>query len=184
MADTQEAPQQPAGLQPIPALSGSINEAQEALLGLSEPEEEKPETEEATPTEDEESQPVEEEETFEEEPEEEESEGEVEEPDDDYEGTDERATEEEDLYAVTVNGEEREVTFGELLKGYSRQSDYTRKTQELAEQRKGFEEHQAKVAQELEQIQSERQQYVDTLQNLIENSADGLEKLSNVNGEN
>ena len=45
MADTQEAPQAPAGLQPIPALGGSISEAQEALLSLMEPEEATPETE-------------------------------------------------------------------------------------------------------------------------------------------
>ena len=44
MADTQEAPH-PA-TQPPPALGGSINEAQEALLSLLEPEEETPETEE------------------------------------------------------------------------------------------------------------------------------------------
>ena len=72
MADTQNAPQVPAGLQPIPALGGSITEAQEALLGLEEPEEETPQTEEAQPTEVEESQPEEEDESFEEESEEEE----------------------------------------------------------------------------------------------------------------
>ena len=38
MADTQEAPQAPAGLQPTPALGGSVTEAQEALLSLLEPE--------------------------------------------------------------------------------------------------------------------------------------------------
>jgi hypothetical protein len=77
-----------------------------------EPEEETPETEEAQPTEEEESQPEEEDESFEEESEEEE-----ESPD-----TDEEA-EEDLLYAVTVNGEEQEVTLDELMKGYSRQSD-------------------------------------------------------------
>ena len=41
MADTQTAPQ-PSGLQPIPALGGSIDEAQEALLSLEEPEKETP----------------------------------------------------------------------------------------------------------------------------------------------
>ena len=56
MADTQTAPQAPAGLQPIPALGGSVTEAQEALLSLLEPEEETPESEEAQPTEEEESQ--------------------------------------------------------------------------------------------------------------------------------
>ena len=69
MADTQEAPH-PA-VQPLPELPGSVREAQEALLGLMEPEEEKPQEEEAQPTEEEESQPIEEDESFEEETEEE-----------------------------------------------------------------------------------------------------------------
>ena len=68
MADTQQAPL-PA-LQPIPALDGSVTQAQEALLSLMEPEEETPETEEAQPTEEEESQPEEEGESLEEESEE------------------------------------------------------------------------------------------------------------------
>ena len=66
MADTQTAPQAPAGLQPPQAPDGSIIEAQEALLSLLDPEEEKPQTEEAQPTEEEESQPLEEDESFEE----------------------------------------------------------------------------------------------------------------------
>ena len=64
MADTQNAPH-PA-LQPIPALGGSVTEAQEALLSLVEPEEEKSREEEAQPTEVEESQPEEEGESLEE----------------------------------------------------------------------------------------------------------------------
>jgi len=178
MADTQEAPQ-PAGLQPIPALGGSVTEAQEALISLMDPEEENPETEEAQPTEVEESQPEKEDESFEEEFEEEESEEE-----EDSENADERAPEGEDFYAVTVNGEEQEVTLDELVKGYSRQSDYTRKTQELAEQRKSFEQNQEKVNQEFGNIQAERQQYVEALQNVIQNSSEVFEKFSNVNWEN
>ena len=100
MADTQTAPQAPAGLQPTPALGGSIDEAQEALLSILEPEEETPETEEAQPTEEEESQPVEEDESFEEESEEEEEVEKAEEKSEETEGE-----EEEELYAVTVNGE-------------------------------------------------------------------------------
>jgi hypothetical protein len=41
---------------------------------------------------------------------------------------------------VKVDGVEQEITLGEALKGYSRTSDYTRKTQELASQRKAAEE--------------------------------------------
>lgn len=39
-------------------------------------------------------------------------------------------------YTVTIDGETHEVTLDELRSGYSRQSDYTKKTQELAEARK------------------------------------------------
>jgi len=171
MADTQPAPQAPA-VQPIPALGGSVTEAQEALLGLMEPEEETPETEEAQPTEEEESQPEEEDESFEEESEEEE-----ESPD-----TDEEA-EEDLLYAVTVNGEEQEVTLDELMKGYSRQSDYTRKTQEVSEQRKEFDTMRNQMAGEYQQIQAERQHYVQNLQSLMEGSMAGLDKFAEVNWE-
>jgi len=172
MADTQTAPQVPAGLQPIPALGGSVTEAQEALLGLMDPEEEKPEAEEAQPTEEEESQPEEEDESFEEESEEEE-----ESPD-----TDEEA-EKELLYAVTVNGEEQEVNLDELMKGYSRQSDYTRKTQEVSEQRKEFDAMKQQMAQEYQQIQAERQQYTESLQSLMEGNMSGIDKFANVDWE-
>ena len=170
MADTQTAPQEPAGLQPIPALGGSVTEAQEALLSLLEPEEETPETEEAQPTEVEESQPEEEDESFEEESEEEEASSD----------TDEEA-EEDLLYAVTVNGEEQEVSLDELMKGYSRQSDYTRKTQEVSEQRKEFDAMKQQMAQEYQQIQAERQHYVQNLQSFMEGSMSGLDQFAEVN---
>ena len=175
MADTQTAPQAPAGLQPIPALGGSVAEAQEALLSLLEPEEETPETEEAQPTEVEESQPEEEDESFEEEAEEEEEsveeEEESEEPDEE---------EGEVLYAVTVNGEEREVNLDELLSGYSRQSDYTRKTQELSSDRKEMESLKGRYDSEINQIQAERSQYMENLQQIIESSVGDLEAFTNI----
>jgi HAMP domain-containing protein len=45
-------------------------------------------------------------------------------------------TETEPEYEVTVDGEKVKVKQSELLSGYQRQADYTRKTQELAEQRR------------------------------------------------
>ena len=173
MADTQDAPQAPAGLQPIPALGGSVTEAQEALLSLLEPEEETPEEEEAQPTEEEESQPEEEDESFEEESEEEEE----------SEDADEREPEVEDVYAVTVNGEEQTVTLDELVKGYSRQSDYTRKTQELSEQRKEASTLHNRWNAEIQQIQAERQQYVNALQNVVENSLGSLDNFATIDWE-
>jgi len=50
------------------------------------------------------------------------------------------------LYAVKINGEDVEVTIEELQNSYSRQADYTRKTQELAQQRKAVEQQQSEVA--------------------------------------
>jgi len=177
MADTQQAPQ-PAGLQPIPALGGSILEAQEALLSLEEPEEEKPKEEEAAPAEEEESTEETQDESLEEESEEESEESEEDDEEEAEESDDEG--EEEFLYAVKVDGEEQEVTLDELLKGYSRQSDYTRKTQELSNDRKGMEDLQQKYNSEMAQIQAERQQYTEYLNQIVENSMGGLDKYANL----
>ena len=49
-------------------------------------------------------------------------------------------------YTVKIDGVEQEVTLDELRNGYSRQQDYTRKTQELAQKRKSFEDQQAELA--------------------------------------
>jgi hypothetical protein len=170
MAEKQEAPQaHEEQTQP-----GSLWEAQEALLKMTEPEGETPETEEAEPAEEEESQPVEEDESLEEE---------SEESEEDSEETDNRAEEGEDLYAVTINGEEHTIPLDELLKGYSRHSDYTRKTQELSEQRRNIEAHHNQWSTEVQQIQTERQQYVNALQNVVENSMGALDQFATVDWE-
>ena len=183
MADTQTAPH-PA-TKPIPALGGSIVEAQEALLSLEEPEEEKPQIEEAEPTEEEESQPEEEGESLEEESEEEEEVEPEEEVDTEEESEEESGEDEygEELYAVTVNGEQREVNLDELVKGYSRQSDYTRKTQELASERNQMEQMQSQWAKEISETQEARQQYISTMSQLVQNQLSGLEQFGNVNWE-
>lgn len=70
-----------------------------------------------------------------------EKDSEEEQPDDsDDEGQD-QTTEDEPKYKVKVDGEEIEVTQDELLRGYMRQKDYTQKTQQLAEQRRQFEQY-------------------------------------------
>lgn len=50
-------------------------------------------------------------------------------------------------YVVKVDGEEHEVTLDELQKGYSRQQAFTKRSMELAEQRKAFEAEQSEVQQ-------------------------------------
>lgn len=52
----------------------------------------------------------------------------------------------EALYTVIVDGEEVEVTHEELINGYQRQSDYTKKSMELAEQRKALETEKEQIA--------------------------------------
>ena len=56
-------------------------------------------------------------------------------------------------HSVTVNGEEYEVTLDELRNGYMMQSDYSRKTSDLAEQRRAIEAQQS-------QVEAERQRYL------------------------
>ena len=48
---------------------------------------------------------------------------------------------EEPKYTVKVNGEDVEVTQEELLRGYMRQADYTRKTQALSDKRQRIENY-------------------------------------------
>lgn len=62
----------------------------------------------------------------------------------------EEAAQQPPKFRVKVNGEEVEVTQDELLKGYSREQDYTRKTQATAEERKALEAEKAAIAQERE----------------------------------
>ena len=62
-------------------------------------------------------------------------------------------------YTVRVDGEEVEVTIDELLSGYSRTQDYTRKTMALADQRKSLET-------ELEEIRGERAQLAQVLEQI------------------
>lgn len=58
-------------------------------------------------------------------------------------------------YKVKASGEEIEVTLDDLIKGYQREADYTKKTQTLAEQRKQVESERAVI----EQAKQERDQY-------------------------
>ena len=75
--------------------------------------------------------------------------------DDEYEQEEESepATE---TYTVRVAGEEHEVGLEELKNGYSRQADYTKKAQALAEERKQF-------TQDRDAVLLERQQYAQLL---------------------
>ena len=94
----------------------------------------------------------------------------------------EQEVEQPQTYRVKVQGEEVDVTLDELQKGYSRQADYVRKTQKLAEQRK-------EVESELSQLQkfSEKSaQYDEGLRQIEEllsqpDNQEDLQKLKQTN---
>ena len=83
---------------------------------------------------------------------------------------DEASTEsEETLYDVIVNGNNQKVNLNELMKGYSRESDYTKKTMDLSNQRKEVESLQSNLKKEFDAVKSSRNQYAEQLQVLTQN---------------
>ena len=84
-----------------------------------------------------------------------ETQDEVVEASEEVEGEDEEYEEEaprDEKFVVKVDGKEIEVPKEELIRGYQREADYTRKTQKLAEERK-------LVESEFQQVRGEREQY-------------------------
>ncbi len=93
------------------------------------------------------------------------------------EGTEEYEEPEEEptpTYRVKVGKEEVEVPLEELLKGYSRTADYTKKTQELAENRKVVEAERAKIqeASRLRDQYAERLSVIEQMLNQTEKAED------------
>ena len=72
----------------------------------------------------------------------------------------------EELYDITVNGNKIKVTLDELLKGYSRESDYTQKTQDLGNQRRDVESMRENLKKELDAVKNSRTQYAQQLDTL------------------
>lgn len=81
----------------------------------------------------------------------------------------EEAQEEEARYEIKVNGKPVEVTLDELMSGYQRDSDYRRKTMELADERRLLEEEVNKAKSESDAVAKLRQDYATRLSE-IENS--------------
>ena len=76
---------------------------------------------------------------------------------------------EETLYDINVNGNNQKVTLNELMRGYSRESDYTKKTMDLSDQRKEVESLQDNLKKEFEAVKSSRDQYATQLDVLSKN---------------
>ena len=159
------------------AKEGSSEEAANNILNMWESENDQPTGEETeVTTEDEvvaEDQQEDEVET-EEVSEEEEASEEVETEDTGEEETEEVA--EESNYTIKVDGEEYEVNLEELKAGYQRQSDYTRKSQALAEGRK---ENEA-IQSERIRLEQERQMDANGLQMLKEQQSAKLQEFKDV----
>lgn len=136
-----------------------IGAAAKAFEALLEPEEVNQEGQEANP--EDEIEPAELEASDEDEQEE------VEESETEDSEEDESEESEDQLYTVTVDGKEQQVSLDELRQGYQRTSDYTRKTQQLAEQRKATEA-------ELESARAERAEYAQLLPKLRQTFEAGL----------
>lgn len=152
----------------------TVTDAASAIEGmLSAPEDstEQPEvveeqTEEVEEVEETETEPEVEEEVEAEEEVEEESE--VEEPEE---------VEEEQTFTIKAAGEEKKVTLDELKKSYQLGSDYTKKTQEVAEQRKVIEQE-AKAIIEARKVRDEYSQKLQEVEQFLIGTNDTPEDLS------
>jgi hypothetical protein len=109
-----------------------------------------------------------------EENEEEEEDDQSDETDDDLEDDDEEdagevdeGDDEETYVVVKIDGEEHEVTLDEAIKGYQRTADYTRKTQELASQRKELADEFAETREQRDQYAARLEQAQDLLEQLM-----------------
>ncbi len=139
-----------------------IESVENAFLESLTPPEEKQEVQETEATEiaeEDTEQEISEEETPEE------GEEEAEEQSDEVETEDEEE-EEPELYAVKIDGQDYQVSLDELKSGYSRQKDYTRKTQELADLRKVTENQGLELDNQVKEISEERALYSELIPKL------------------
>ena len=107
-----------------------------------------------------------------------EEESEEDEPEDTEEEdeSEEVEVEERKTYRVKASGEEKDVTLDELVSGYQKSTDYTQKSQQLAEERKKVEAH----AQEVQNAMRTREAYAQKLaqvEQYLVNSQDPSENL-------
>ena len=107
---------------------------------------------------------------------------EVEEAEDDTEDDSENEeeveeVEEEQTFTVKAAGEEKEVTLDELVTSYQLGSDYTKKTQEVAEQRKVIEQE-AKAIIEARQVRDDYSQRLKSVEQFLVGSNGSPEDLA------
>jgi len=100
-----------------------------------------------------------------------------EETEEESEVEEEEVVEEEQTFTIKAAGEEKEVTLDELKKSYQLGSDYTKKTQEVAEQRKVIEQE-AKAIIEARQVRDDYAQKLQAVEQFLTGTNDTPEDLA------
>ena len=106
----------------------------------------------------------------------EEDELELDEDEDEDSESDDVEVEERKTFRVKANGEEQDVTLNELVEGYQKGSDYTKKSQTLAEQRKAVEAH-ANVIQEAQHLRDEYHARLGQVQEVLQGNNEEYQNL-------
>jgi len=95
-----------------------------------------------------------------------------------YDGEEQEEVEEQPVYRIKAAGEEKDVTLDDLVKSYQLGADYTKKTQEIAEQRKAVEAERAAI-EESRQLRDAYAQRLQAIEQFLsqQQSEDDLEIL-------
>ena len=88
----------------------------------------------------------------------------------------EELEEETQRFTVKAAGEEKEVTLDELMQGYQLGADYTKKTQEVAEQRKAVEQERNAIL-EAKQVRDQYAQRLNAMEQFLTQTQDSPEDL-------
>jgi len=97
--------------------------------------------------------------------------------DEEVEYEEEELVEENPTYTVKAAGEEKQVTLDELMQGYQLGADYTKKTQEVAEQRKAIEAEQQAIV-EAKQVRDTYAQRLQAIEEFLQQDSETPESLA------
>ena len=90
--------------------------------------------------------------------------------DEDLVDNEETTTEnEQELFDITVNGKLQKVSLNELKEGYSKGSDYTKKTMELSSQRRSLDSEIDAISKDKQAVKQMRDEYAQKLQVVEQN---------------
>jgi hypothetical protein len=78
---------------------------------------------------------------------------------------------------IKINGEERRANLKELIAGYQKGEDYSRKTAALAEEKRAFESERSAITEQRERIASQIQPFLQQLESMVVNDEHHLKQL-------